>query len=105
MTLNRRWGYNKNDDNWKDARRVIFNLCDITSKGGNYLLNAGPTVEGLFPEESTRIPSEAGGWVKVNGEAIHDTALDVDVYWRSLTIHRPGKVPDPINSFVAPECE
>lgn len=33
MTMNNHWGYNKNDNAWKDVRTVIFNLCDIASKG------------------------------------------------------------------------
>ena len=73
MTLNDHWGYNKNDNNWKSTRDVIYNLCDIASKGGNYLLNVGPTAEGLLPEEYYEILKEVGQWLSVNGEAIYGT--------------------------------
>jgi len=52
MTLNRHWGYNKNDHAWKQSPEVIHKLVDIVSKGGNFLLNVGPTAEGVFPPES-----------------------------------------------------
>jgi alpha-L-fucosidase len=38
MTMNGTWGFGKNDHNWKSATTLIHNLCDIASKGGNYLL-------------------------------------------------------------------
>jgi alpha-L-fucosidase len=73
MTLNKHWGYNKADDNWKQPKEVIRNLVDIASKGGNYLLNIGPTAEGLFPDESTKILGAVGVWMKANGESIYAT--------------------------------
>ena len=52
MTMNDHWGYNKHDQNWKSSATMIRKLIDIASKGGNYLLNVGPTAEGLIPEPS-----------------------------------------------------
>ena len=49
MTMNDTWGYKSYDHNWKSAEMLIRNLVDIASKGGNYLLNVGPTSEGLIP--------------------------------------------------------
>ena len=74
MTLNRHWGYNKYDQNWKPPRDVIRNLVDIASKGGNYLLNIGPTAEGTLPPESVRILTEVGRWMAANGESIYGTS-------------------------------
>jgi alpha-L-fucosidase len=73
MTMNDHWGYNKNDNNWKSAKDLIRKLVDIASKGGNFLLNVGPTAEGLFPEESTDRLKAIGGWMRVNGESIYGT--------------------------------
>ena len=48
-------------------------LADIASKGGNFLLNVGPTAEGLFPQASIDRLREIGKWMDVNGEAIYGT--------------------------------
>jgi len=53
--LNDTWGYKRNDNNWKDPGDLIYKLTDIVSKGGNYLLNVGPTAEGVIPAESQKI--------------------------------------------------
>jgi alpha-L-fucosidase len=73
MTLNDHWGYNKYDDHWKSPETVIRNLADIAGKGGNYLLNVGPTAEGTIPEGSVRTLREVGKWMSVNGESIYGT--------------------------------
>jgi alpha-L-fucosidase len=73
MTMNDTWGFKSYDDNWKSPETLIHNLVDIASKGGNYLLNVGPTSEGLIPEPSVERLRAVGEWMKVNGEAIHGT--------------------------------
>ena len=52
MTMNDAWGFESNDHNWKSLETLIRNLVDIASKGGNYLLNEGPTFEGQIPAPS-----------------------------------------------------
>jgi len=71
MTMNGTWGYKSYDHNYKSAETLIRNLCDIASKGGNFLLNVGPTAEGEFPVESVELLKKMGDWMKVNGEAIY----------------------------------
>ena len=73
MTMNDTWGYKSYDHNWKSTETLIRNLVDIASKGGNYLLNVGPTSEGLIPAPSVERLKEIGQWMKVNGEAIYGT--------------------------------
>ncbi|MGH7455789.1 MAG: alpha-L-fucosidase, partial [bacterium] len=73
MTMNDHWGYNKHDQNWKSSRELIQMLADIASKGGNFLLNVGPTAEGLFPPASIERLREIGQWMKINSEAIYAT--------------------------------
>ncbi len=73
MTLNDTWGYKSYDHNWKPLSTLIRNLVDIASKGGNYLLNVGPTAEGEIPAESIKLLKEVGAWMKVNGESIYGT--------------------------------
>ncbi len=73
MTMNDTWGYKSYDNNWKSAEVLIRNLIDIASKGGNYLLNVGPTAEGVIPEPSVTRLRAIGQWMKVNGESIYAT--------------------------------
>jgi alpha-L-fucosidase len=73
MTMNDTWGYKSYDNNWKSVETLLRNLVDIASKGGNFLLNVGPTDEGLIPPESVRILGEVGKWMAVNGDSIHGT--------------------------------
>jgi alpha-L-fucosidase len=70
-TLNRTWGYKSYDNDWKTPEDLIFKLVDIVSKGGNYLLNVGPTAEGLIPQPSQNNLRAVGRWLKVNGESIY----------------------------------
>ncbi len=71
MTLNRKWGYNRFDHEWKPPAKVVRNIADIVSKGGNYLINVGPTGEGEIPAEDQRILREVGAWTHANAEAIY----------------------------------
>src|SRR5208283_379814 len=73
MTMNNHWGYNKFDQNWKSGATLVRNLIDCASKGGNYLLNIGPTSEGVFPPASIERLAEIGRWMNINSSAIYDT--------------------------------
>ncbi len=73
MTMNDTWGYKSYDTNWKSTGTIVRNLIDIASKGGNYLLNVGPTAEGVIPPASVERLAGVGRWMDVNGEAIYGT--------------------------------
>ena len=73
MTMNDTWGYKSFDHNWKSSKVLIHQLIDIASKGGNYLLNVGPTGEGLIPEPSVERLQDIGKWMAVNSESIYGT--------------------------------
>ena len=77
MTMNRHWGYNKNDSDWKSEKDLIQKLVDIASKGGNFLLNVGPTAEGLFPQPSIDRLEAMGEWMKIYGESIYGTSASL----------------------------
>lgn len=94
MTMNNHWGHNKFDQNWKSSTEMIRMLIDIASKGGNYLLNVGPTREGLIPDPSIERLREIGRWMRVNGEAIYGTKacpFPKAPTWGRVT-SKPGKL-------------
>jgi alpha-L-fucosidase len=74
MTMNDTWGFKSWDENWKSTERLLTNLIDIASKGGNYLLNVGPTAEGVIPGPSLERMKQIGEWMKVNGDSIYGTS-------------------------------
>lgn len=73
-SMNTSFGFNRNDHNWVDASKIVARLVDIVSKGGNYLLNVGPTAEGVIPQPCVDHLMEVGAWMDTNGEAIYGTS-------------------------------
>ncbi len=95
MTLNDTWGYKSYDHNWKSPGRVIQILVEVVSKGGNLLLNVGPTAEGEIPKPSVDVLLEVGRWLRRNGESIYgakaapfDTPADAPY----RCTYKPGKL-------------
>lgn len=68
------WGYNKYETEYKTSRDLIRMLIEVVSKGGNLLLNVGPTPDGRIQDEFVTRLNAMGRWMKVNGEAIYGTA-------------------------------
>lgn len=94
VTLNDTWGYKKNDNNWKSPEVLIRQLATVASRGGNYLLNVGPTAEGVIPAPSVERLAEVGKWMKMNGESIYGTSATPFPYelpWGVIT-KKPSKV-------------
>jgi len=82
MTINDTWGYTKDNTNWKSTEDLVRKLCDIAHKGGNFLLNVGPTELGEFPEPINERLAGMGKWLAANGRAIYGTTKSP---WRRLT--------------------
>ena len=64
VTLNDTWGYKKDDNNWKSPEVLIRQLAQVSSRGGNYLLNVGPTAEGVIPQPSVDRLAAVGRWLR-----------------------------------------
>jgi alpha-L-fucosidase len=73
MTINDTWAYNQNDTNYKSAKELIRDLVNVASKGGNFLLDVGPTPEGTIQPEFVERLEAIGEWMKVYGDSIYGT--------------------------------
>lgn len=71
ITLNNNWGYAAWDKNWKSPKTVVRALVECVSKGGNLLLNVGPTAKGEIPPECLHILAQVGEWMHKNGASIY----------------------------------
>ena len=72
MTMATSWSYVPGDV-YKPARTLVQLLVDIVAKGGNFLLNIGPSPDGELADTAYARLKEIGDWMKVNGEAIYKT--------------------------------
>lgn len=66
------WSYRFNS-NYISGREAIHTLADIVAKGGNLLLNIGPTPQGEWDEGAYKLLDQIGNWMGINSEAIYGT--------------------------------
>ncbi|MCL2433656.1 MAG: alpha-L-fucosidase [Clostridia bacterium] len=71
VTTNIHWSYNRTDKNFKTSDILIKKLVECVSKGGNLLLNVGPTAKGSFPSEAIAALGGVGDWMKQNSNSIY----------------------------------
>ena len=92
-TMNESFGYSFHDKRWKSTDQILHLLVDTVSKGGNFVLNVGPTAEGEFPPEAVAILKGIGRWMKLNGEAIYGTTASPfeKLTWGRCT-KKPGRL-------------
>lgn len=67
------WGYHRLAP-FRSTKDLIHLLIQVADKGGNLLLNVGPTAEGEIPPQAKELLLNIGKWLKVNGEAIYGTS-------------------------------
>ena len=72
LTMGNSWSYVPND-HYKSATELIHLLVKIVSRGGNFLLNVGPSPEGDWDDTAYSRLQEMGAWLKINGEGIYNS--------------------------------
>jgi len=71
QTFSGSWGYYRDENTWKDTKQLLVLLIESVSKGGNLLLNVGPTARGMFDERAQSRLSAMGDWMKLNNRSIY----------------------------------
>jgi alpha-L-fucosidase len=71
QTLNGSWGYDRDNLDWKSVDMLVQMLIDTVSKGGNLLLNVGPTGRGQFDPRALETLAGIGKWTKLHGRSIY----------------------------------
>ena len=67
------YGFNRAEslDDYSSSNQLVHELVDVVSRGGNLLLNVGPTADGRIPVIMQQRLVDIGDWLAVNGAAIY----------------------------------
>lgn len=71
QTFSGSWGYYRDENTWKSTAQLIELLVESVSKGGNLLLNVGPTARGVFDLRAQDRLSSMGQWMKYNSRSVY----------------------------------
>ncbi|MCK4965742.1 alpha-L-fucosidase, partial [bacterium] len=65
-------GYYRDEYTWKSVRQLVVLLIESVSKGGNLLLNVGPTARGTFDDRAINALNGIGEWMKLHSRSIYN---------------------------------
>lgn len=80
QTFSGSWGYYRDEMTWKDNKQLLVLLIETVSKGGNLLLNVGPTARGTFDNRAKDRLNAMGEWMKYNSRSIYECTQAPDEY-------------------------
>ena len=72
QTFSGSWGYYRDENTWKSPAQLLELLIESVSKGGNLLLNVGPTARGTFDNRAQERLSAMGDWMKLNNRSVYN---------------------------------
>jgi alpha-L-fucosidase len=88
QTFSGSWGYYRDEESWKSVRQLVSMLVETVSKGGNLILNVGPTSRGTFDGRAMDRLNGMGEWMKLNGRSVYGCT------------QAPSDIPVPQNCFL-----
>jgi alpha-L-fucosidase len=80
QTFSGSWGYYRDEHTWKDKKQLLVLLIETVSKGGNLLLNVGPTARGTFDYRADQALSDMGEWMSGNSRSIYGCTQAPDAF-------------------------
>lgn len=92
QTFSGSWGYYRDENTWKDKKQLLVLLIESVSKGGNVLLNVGPTARGRIDARAEKALAGMGDWMEFNSRAIYGCTQAPDSFARpdhSLITYNP----------------
>jgi alpha-L-fucosidase len=93
QTFSGSWGYDRDEATWKSVRQLVVMLIETVSKGGNLLLNVGPTARGTFDSRATERLEAIGEWMKYHSRSIYACTQAPDEFktpQNCLLTYNPG---------------
>jgi alpha-L-fucosidase len=80
QTFSGSWGYFRDENTWKTNQQLLELLIVSASKGGNLILNVGPTARGVFDARATTALDSISYWMKYNNKSIYGCTYAPDEY-------------------------
>ncbi len=71
QTFSGSWGYHRDEQSWRSSEELLRTLIDCVSKGGNLLLNVGPTGRGEFDQRALARLTDMGQWMRRHERSIY----------------------------------